>query len=63
MQRDLDSKMSEQRSKYRALEDKFNELSLHLQDATRQSTTEQQTWLKEKAVLEQQVKYNLIQIE
>ncbi len=30
MERDLESKMSEQRAKYRALEDKFNELSLNL---------------------------------
>lgn len=63
MERYYGSKEMENNSAKRALEDKLNDSLSRLDEVTRQYQLEQQNWMKDRTVLEQQVKYQLSQIE
>jgi hypothetical protein len=62
MQQDIDMKNSDHRAKFIALEEKFNDVSSKFEDKNKQFSMEMQGWVKEKAVFEQQIKHQLLQI-
>lgn len=63
MERYYGSKESEIKANMRVLEQKFAEITNKLDEANKQFLLDQQSWAKEKAVFEQQAKFQQLQIE
>lgn len=63
MERYYGSKEMENKSMLRTLEEKLNDTVTKLDESTRKFLCEQQEWLKEKAIFEQQLKFQAKEIE